>query len=168
MEKNLCRIPQDLFNILGTRLGAKIRVESVSKEQEENFFTLKMISIRAFEITQEMTKHRKKLQQSDNSRYINSEKIIKVLPDIPQIWIDAHIRYLLDVDSLGVVKVRRNITDLFFREFREFGITSFISLFTIVQVIPVKPTWMLLIPIILLALIFSLFLTLISIRSRLN
>ncbi|MFQ5864391.1 MAG: hypothetical protein ACE5IW_04085 [bacterium] len=167
LEKNLTRVPMDAFRLLGTEVGNKIVIESPVKKDKKDEYVLKTFAIKAYELLPDILERREKLEAHDlSARYPDAEEILMVSPDISRIFLDAHGREVLGIDSLDPVKARRDLADLFLKEFREFGIIFFLSLFTIVQVLPIQVTWIMLIPICFCSLIFALFLVLINIKAR--
>lgn len=167
LEKNLSRIPLEAFKLLGTNESYRIVLDSPIKNNK-NKYILKKSSIKAFELSHQIIERRTNLEKEYPDRYPNADKILKIKPDIWPIHLDAHIRDMLILDSLDAVKVRRDLFDLFLNEFREFGIIFFLSLFTIVQILPIKIDWQLLIIIILISLLIAINIILMNIRASLK
>lgn len=167
LEKNLSRIPLEAFKLLGTNESNRIVLESPIKNNK-NKYILKKFDIKAFELSHQIIEMKTNLQKEYPDRYLNADEILKIKPDIWPIHIDRHIRDMLILDSLDAVKVRRDLFDLFLNEVREFGIIFFLSLFTIVQILPIKIDWWLLILIILISLLIAVNIILMNIRARLK
>ncbi|WP_290899382.1 hypothetical protein [Ferroglobus sp.] len=133
IEKNVCRIPVEAFDILGCNPGDTIICEAPVKEKEA-YFKLKKIKLKAYTATKEMIEDREKREESKlNTRYHSAKGILKVSPDIPRIFMDKHARTALGLISdthegklldgeLHPVKVRREILNLVSKEFVSFGI----------------------------------------------
>jgi hypothetical protein len=134
----------------------------------KNKYILKKFDVKAFELSHQIIEMKKDLQNEYPDRYLNADEILKIRPDIWPIHLDRHIREVLILDSLDAVKVRRDLFDLFLNEVREFGIIFFLSLFTIVQILPIKIDWWLLIQIILISLLIAVNIILMNIRARLK
>ncbi|GEM_PF-1554707 len=167
MEKNLCRIPLDAFKLLGCEVGDKVVCESIVLEG--NSHKLKVHGIKAYESSDEMIKRREKLEEANASaRYPSAEKLLNVSPDIPRIFLDAHIREILQVDSLDPIRVRRDLSDLFFKQVREFGIIFLLSVLAAAQILPDEIRQQVLIPMVMASLALAVFLILINIRAKIK
>ena len=167
LEKNLSRIPLEAFKLLGTNESNRIVLESPSNNNKDKY-VLKKFNVKAFELSHQIIERRTNLEKEYPDRYQNAEKILGIRPDIWPIHLDAHGRDMLILDSLDAVKVRRDLSDLFLNEFREFGIIFFLSLFTIVKILPIKIDWWLLILITLLSLLIAVNIILMNIRARIK
>ena len=143
MEKHLVRIHPDAFTLLGIRTGGRIVVETVTPQEVVDTYDVAVASVAAYELTPEISARREELQETDlGARYPDPEGLLGLPEDIWPIYIDAQKRAELGgIGSLHVVKVRRDFWDLFQVEFREFGVVFFVSLFTIVSVLPVSKSW---------------------------
>ena len=166
IEKNLSRIPLEAFKLLGTNESNRIVLESPI--ENNNKYILKKFDIKAFDLSHQIIEMTKKLEQEYPDRYLNADEILKIRPDIWPIHLDMHIRDMLILEPLDAVKVRRDLFDLFLNDVREFGIIFFLSLFTIVQILPIEIDWWLLILIILISLLIAVTIILMNIRARLK
>ena len=166
LEKNLSRIPLEAFKLLGTNESNRIVLESPILNNKK--YILKKFDIKAFELSHQIIEMKPNLQKEYPDRYLNADEILKIRPDIWPIHLDGHIRETLNLNSLDAVKVRRDLYDLFRNEVREFGIIFFLSLFTIVQILPIKIDWCLLILITLISLLIAVSIILMNIKARLK
>jgi len=167
LEKDVCRIPLDAFHLLGTTVGNRVVFENVIPVDGRQSFTLKTFSQKTYELYTELIQERESLEEPDfSARYPSAEALLKISPDIWRVFFDAHSREKLDVSSCDAVKARRHLLDLFLKEIREFGIIFFLSLFTIIQVLPVSITWLVLIPTVTGSTLVALFLVLANIRAK--
>jgi hypothetical protein len=165
MEKNLVRIPLDAFKLLGTDAGNKLMLEFPQKVEGKDEYLLKNLAIKAYELIPEIVERRRKLEEPHiSSRYPDVEQVLGISPDISRAFLDTHTRELLgDAQVLDAIKARRDPVDLFWREFREFGLIFFVSLFAIVSVFQAQGGWLILIS--LGALLIALILVFVRIRS---
>lgn len=178
METDMVRVRPDAFARLGCAVSSKIVIDSVVPDGTR--FVLRRTTLRAYEWTSELEsrriqarldelQHEKEQGRSRNAferRFPDPEKALGVSPDIGGIYMDAFIRSTLGVESLDPVRVRRNLGNAFFREFREFGTVFFISLFGLTQIIPGETTWRESAIVLAIGLIVSLLLTLVNMRAR--
>jgi hypothetical protein len=139
MEKGLARLPSDTIALLGTRGGQRIVVESVEKDASRSAFVIRQLRLRALELPSEILEQRSDPQLAN--RYPNPRVELGIHPDIPAVLIDKHAREALGVEALDPVLIRRDGRSLYLQEFREFGIVFFLSVFTIVSVLPLDPSW---------------------------
>lgn len=140
LEKNLCMIPIDTFKLLGCENGDKIVLDSVIFDK--GYFRLKSIKMKSYAAPNELINERKKSEEPDiEARYVSAEKLLQVSPDIKRIFVDAHIRYTLKVDQIDPLRVRRDLSNLFFKQIREFGIIFFLSLLTGTQLFTIEVSW---------------------------
>ena len=138
IEKNLARIKNDIFKILGIESGNKLVLETPFVEPGKSEYRKRSYSIRSFDLTDEITKERTKLEQEQPERFLNSEKVLQISPDIAPIFLDTYYRSRLGVEQLGIVKVRCDLRDIFLKELLGFGLMFFISSLTIVQIFHIK------------------------------
>lgn len=146
IEKNICRIPSDTFELLGCEEGDRVICESVvddkNRENNLNFYRLREHKIRCYGASKEMIKKRKEMEEGDiSARYPSAEKLLGVIPDIPRIFLDAHARDMLKVNDLEPVRVRRDLFHLFLKQIREFGIIFLLSLLAIRDILPINTAW---------------------------
>ena len=109
-------------------------------------YELRNITVKSYDLTDKIVDARVRYkedgdsmidgEQSFSARYPSATHLIGVEPDIPAIFLDLHEREELGATDLDVVKVRRDLLDLFLKEIREFGIVLFVSLFAIYQIVP--------------------------------
>jgi hypothetical protein len=144
MEKNLARMPPEAFTLLGIESGSRVVLETVAPQEVVPSYHVVATSIPAYELTAEIVDRRRTLEEPRLfARYPCPEALLDLPEDIWPIYLDAETRAALDgIRPLDVVKVRRDFWDLFQREFREFGVLFFISLFTTVSVLPVDKNWL--------------------------
>jgi hypothetical protein len=141
MEKNIVRIPKDSFEIMGTDPESKIILESpVEHPDRPGEFQILTRSIAAHVLTDEILKLRKRLEEEPEIRYRNPPKWFTVIPDIDRIFIDQAGRQLLDIKQLYPIKARRSTVDTFMNIILAIGLFFFISLLSIVSVLPIEST----------------------------
>lgn len=166
MEKNYSRVTLEAIKLLGTTEGNNLILESTIKN-ENNRYILKKSSNKVYELTLQILTRREELEKKLPDRFPNPKDVLKIDPDTWRIFLDAHVRDELQLNSLDAVKVRRDLLSIFVKEFREFGILFFISLFAIVEFLPIEfKAWKLLVLVSITSLIIALFLTLVNIRAR--
>lgn len=166
LEKNLCRIPEDAFIILGCKEGDKIICES--PVFDGNKYILKRFKIKAFSASKEMIKRREKNEKEHPERFPPAKEKLEVDLDIPRIFLDAHARESLSVELLDPLKVRRDLQHLFLKQIREFGIISLLSILAATKVFPLRSSWSTFGLVLLFSLILSLLLVFINIRSEIK
>jgi hypothetical protein len=167
IEKDMVRVRADAFPLLGCSPASRVVLETVVFDHSKGQWRLSRNSVRAYEWTEELSKRRTAAQEPGfNVRYPHPEKTLGVDPDIGGIYMDAYARRRLGVEPLDCVRVRRDMWNAFLREFREFGIVFFISLFGISQVTPVaRMTWAVAGAIMAVALAIAVALTLVKMRA---
>lgn len=174
MEKDIARIPKDAFSLLGTEIGNKVVIENAFRIKDGDKFIIKKLSIKCYELLPEIEKRRKEFEEASfTARFPNAEILLKVSPDISKVFLDAHGRDQLGINANGplldAVRIRRHLVDLFLREFREFGIIFFLSLLTIIQLIPKDNIkWPISVLIFFVSILLSLFVVLMNIRARIK
>lgn len=143
LEKGICRVTEDSFELLATQPGMKIVIESPFWNEEKKRYEFRRKSISALALTDEEVENRKEEWKhiEETKRYVNPKDYIDVEPDIDMIFLDIHARKPLDVDEVDVVKVRRDSWDLFVSELREFGLLFFISNLALVEILPMEKTY---------------------------
>ena len=179
LEKNFMRIPLDAINVLGTKNGRKVVLESLVKNEET--FTIKSISIHAYDLPdsyiekrksiKRKTRHLSRLKNSSDNRYVIPEKVLNIDPDIWQIFLESyHTDKLGDLKNLDSVKARRDILDLFLDEFVNFGLSLLLAFFALNEILPNSISYPLLkgFLVICFSVILSIFLVLIKIRSEIK
>ncbi len=140
VEKNICRVPKDALSLLGTSPGNRIVLVSCIKE-DKGYVTLKSFPIKAFDLDREMQKDRryeekKELEKKWEARYVCPGKLLGVEPDIPQIFLDKHIRAKLGLEPGDPIKARRDFRDLFMNLLLEGGIVLGISAIALTKLLP--------------------------------
>lgn len=163
LEKNICKIPLDVFNVIGCEPGDKVSFKTLIKK--DNYFKIKHYRLKAFEASNDYIKKREELEGDLNSRYYSSKEILKIEQDIHRIFFDADIMEKFDIGFLDPVCIRRSIVDQFFKHFREFGILFFLSLVANFLILPIQMTWLSLLVITIISLVFSLLIIMINIRA---
>jgi len=165
LEKNICRIPLDSFKLLGCEEGDKVVCEC--PVCEEDFYRLKEFTIKCYGASEEMIENRVKMEgEIISARYPSAEKLLKVSPDIPHIFLDAHARETLH--PLDPVRVRRNLFHLFLNQIREFGIIFLLSILAVAYTLPITITWQLLIPIFVISIATAFLLILLNVRAKIK
>lgn len=145
IEKNICRVPLDALRLLGTAEGNRVVLVSCVPQGPGEPYVLRNTSIKAFELTDDMLAARaEQLEAKWNARYVDACALLEIKPDIAGVFLDAHIRDCLKLEQGDAIKVRRDFVDLFKAEAVEVGILFFVSLFAVVQVLPLPPSWSLL------------------------
>ncbi len=169
-EKNLVRVPEDTFDLLGCKNGDTVICEFPAKVNGE--FILKTYKVQGYIATESMIDKREEIENneddSNHSRYLSALKLFGLQPDIPRIFMDYHIREGLQTRELQPISVRRDVKGLFLKQIIEFGIVSMVTLITLVSVLPGDITWKKLILTSLTSLILSIALVLMNIRSTLK
>jgi hypothetical protein len=164
LEKNLCMIPLHAFKLIGCEPGDKVVLESVSFEK--NYFKLRSVKIKAYEAPKHLINKRVEMEEPNiEARYVSATKLLDVSPDIDRIFTDAHIREMLRVNQIDPLRVSRDLSNLFFKQIREFGIIFFLSLLTGTQLFTIKVSWQLFALILLISLTVAFLIILINIRS---
>jgi len=167
LEKNICRIPMDCFKLLGCEEGDKVIYEYPIHEGD--FYRLKEFAIRCFGAYEEMIKSREEMEEENiSARYPSAERLLKVSPDIPRIFLDAHARETLQVEPLCAVRVRRDLSHLFLKQIREFGVILFLSMIASVQILPIKMSWQSLHLIFVVSMAIAFVLILLNIRAKIK
>lgn len=158
MEKELIRIPEDAFGLLGVGVGDRVVMES--PVEIGGRWQLVSYSIPAYPLTEEICIRRDALQKCAlDARYPDASGLLRVQPDIGSAFLDAWARSRLHVDSVHAVRARRDVWNLFLRELREFGIVFGVSLFGLASVLPKLAAGVI-------APLIALLLTVINIRAR--
>jgi len=166
LEKSLCRIPFDSFTLLGCEVGDKIVCESVIFEK--NIYRLKVHKLKAYGASEEIITSRREMEKADIlARFPSAEKLLNVSPDIPPIFSDAHLREILQIDSIDPVRARRDLLDLFFKQVREFGIIFFLSMLAVAEVFP-QISWQLLFLMLPFSVVAAFLLILLNIRAKIR
>jgi hypothetical protein len=170
VEKELIRISEDTFELLGCVSGDNVVCEFPAQQGEE--FVLRSYSVQAYTASANMIEERKRIENDENdpnnTRYLSVLQIFQLEPDIPRIFIDYHIRERLGTEELEPIAVRREIKGLFLKQIMEFGIVLMITLITTVSVIPGEITWRKLTVTSVISLGVSILLVLLNIRSALR
>lgn len=157
IEKNIARTQSVAFEILGIENGGKIVIEGLKYNENKKIFELKSITLTLFELPNDWVPKQNNLETFDIPR------------DILPITLDAKMREDLGIDLLSCVKARRNILKLFIEEFRTSGIITILTLFTILEILPIDlGSWFNLIPNIFYIFVITLLLMIINIRSSLK
>jgi len=165
MEKNICRIPSDSFKLLGCEEGDRVICEYPVRDGD--FYRLRECKIKCYEASEEMIKKREEMEEENiSARYPSAEKLLKVSPDIPRIFLDAHARDELHVEPIDPVRVRRDLSHLFFKQIREFGIISLLSILTFAYSLPIMITWKSLIQISVVSVAIAILLILVNIKAK--
>ena len=165
MEKRLCRITEDSFNLLGCEAGDRIICESFGS-LEENRFKLRFNKIKAYGCSEKMIEYREKNEKSDPTRYPPAQNILGVKHDIPRIFLDQEMRLKLRVDLMDPIRARRDLGNLFFKQLIGFGVIFLLSALAIVEVFITEKTWQSIIIMFSISLIISLLIILLNIRSK--
>ena len=165
MEKNICRIPSDSFKLLGCEEGDRVICEYPVREGD--FYRLRECKIKCYGASEEMIKKREEMEEENiSARYPSAEKLLKVSPDIPRIFLDAHARDELQVEPIDPVRVRRDLFHLFFKQIREFGIILLLSILAVAHIFPIMITWQSLILIFVISVAIAFLLILVNIRAK--
>jgi len=141
MEKSYCRIPSDVFDILGLEPGGRIICEYPHQEKHSTY-NLRHESIKAYELEAEFLQNRMEREKNrmDANRFPSPEKTLGIdpEPDIRRIFLDSDARKALTGDSkvLHAIKVRRDLYDLFKKEFLSFGIVFLLSMVALLEFLP--------------------------------
>ena len=163
MEKNICRIPSDSFKLLGCEEGDRVICEYPVREGD--IYRLRECKIKCYGASEKMIEKREEKEEENiSARYPSAEKLLKVTPDIPRIFLDAHARDELHVEPIDPVRVRRDLFHLFLKQIREFGIILLLSLLTVAYIFPLQS--LILIFVISVAITFLLILT--NIRAKIK
>lgn len=140
MEKDLCRIPGDVFAVLGCEPGDRVVLETAAPDSSSRY-RLRSIAITAYELSERMLADRRSIEQpATEAKYHAAAEILGVTPDLPPIFLDLEARQWLgirDLPGLHAVRVRRDPLALFTKQIRELGIILMISALAAVQVLPV-------------------------------
>jgi len=167
MEKNICRIPSDSFKLLGCEEGDRVICEYPVREGD--FYRLRECKIKCYEASEEMIKKREEMEEENiSARYPSAEKLLKVSPDIPRIFLDAHARDELHVEPIDPVRVRRDLFHLFLKQIREFGIILLLSILAVAHIFPIMITWQSLILIFVISVAIAFLLILVNIKAKIK
>jgi hypothetical protein len=140
MEKNLGRCERSLLEVLSVQPGNRIVIEAWNHSLSSP--SIKRVSVRALGVEEGFLEERAKLETADlEGRFPKASALLGVEPDIKGLYLDSHERAILGVGSLDPVRVRCNVIDLVAREFTEFGLLFFVTLFSLSQILPIKGTW---------------------------
>ena len=165
MEKNICRIPSDSFKLLGCEEGDRVICEYPVRDGD--FYRLRECKIKCYGASEEMIKKREEMEEENiSARYPSAEKLLKVSPDIPRIFLDAHARDELHVEPIDPVRVRRDLFHLFFKQIREFGIILLLSILAVAHIFPIMITWQSLILIFVISVAIAFLLILVNIKAK--
>lgn len=133
IEKNICRVPKDALNLIGTDPDNKVVILSCNKSSsEEKGYQLLRHSIKAFEYDSNLNNQRQKDKYDQtgkgwSARYVNASKLLGVDSDIDEIMLDRHDREKLKVQPGDPVKIRRDFPDLLKRQLLEVGVLLALS-----------------------------------------
>ncbi len=167
IEKNLCRVPLDALRLLGTAEGNRVVLVSCVPQGPGEPYVLRNTSIKAFELSDDMLAARAaQLEAKWSARYVDACALLGIRPDIAGVFLDAHIRDCLKLEQGDAIKVRRDFLDLFKAEAVEVGILFFVSLFAVVQVLPMPPSWSLLAMAFPISVVLSALFLLVRIRAK--
>lgn len=167
IEKDICRVPLDGLRLLGTAEGNRIVLVSCIPQGPGQPYRLHNRSIKAFELSDDMLEARQdKLEANWSARYVDASKLLGINPDIASIFLDAHLRDELGLQQGDAIKVRRDVIDLIRAETVEAGILFFVSLLSVVQILPFDRSWCLLLASIPVALLLSAVFLFVRIRAR--
>ena len=167
MEKNICRIPSDSFKLLGCEEGDRVICEYPVRDGD--FYRLRECKIKCYGASEEMIKKREEMEEENiSARYPSAEKLLKVSPDIPRIFLDAHARDELHVEPIDPVRVRRDLFHLFFKQIREFGIILLLSILAVAHIFPIMITWQSLILIFVISVAIAFLLILVNIKAKIK
>ena len=167
MEKNICRIPSDSFKLLGCEEGDRVICEYPVREGD--FYRLRECKIKCYGASEEMIKKREEMEEENiSARYPSAEKLLKVSPDIPRIFLDAHARDELHVEPIDPVRVRRDLFHLFLKQIREFGIILLLSILAVAHIFPIMITWQSLILIFVISVAIAFLLILVNIKAKIK
>lgn len=166
LETNICRIPLDSFKLLGCEEGDKVVCECPG---ERDPYRLKELTIKCYGVSEKMIENRVKMEEENIlARYPSAEKLLKVSPDIPRIFLDAHARKTLYACPLAPVRVSRNLFHLFLKQIREFGIIFLLSLLAVAYILPIEITWQSIILILVISIATAFLLILLNIRAKIK
>lgn len=167
MEKNICRIPSDSFKLLGCEEGDRVICEYPVRDGD--FYRLRECKIKCYGASEEMIKKREEMEEENiSARYPSAEKLLKVSPDIPRIFLDAHARDELHVEPIDPVRVRRDLFHLFLKQIREFGIILLLSILAVAHIFPIMITWQSLILIFVISVAIAFLLILVNIKAKIK
>lgn len=166
MEKNLCKIPPETFHLLGCDIGDSIVIENM--ELHGSSYSLEVYKIKAYEASENLIENRvikeKKTEDKGfSARYPSATKLLNLSEDIPRIFLDMDARKTLKVDAMESLRVSRDISNLFQKQIREFGIIFFLSILAGAKVFPIELSQL-----IVISILIALSLVLINIRSRIK
>jgi len=162
IEKDLARIPEDCFPIMGLPQGASLVVErAVKRPLDKNGkirgFKLVNYTVRAFAASEEVLARRRVREECEPARYFPSERylyrydffdpaaepgVFEESGDVPPIFADAVFRSFgvsanpgnAPLGSADPVAGRRRLVDVLVREFQDFGVALVIAILPFVQI----------------------------------
>lgn len=142
MEKELARIPVDVFPLLSARPGERIVItHPVRAADREETYTEKQSSLQAYALTVEIVERRRRGESAGlYDRYPDAASLLGVSPDLAPIYLDRQARDDLQARSLEVVRVRRDDANAFLHRIRTFGIALVGASIAIVGVFPIHKT----------------------------
>ncbi|MBU9723271.1 MULTISPECIES: hypothetical protein [Bacillaceae] len=154
----------------------KIYYYKLNKNKDNNKYIFVNKSIKTYTLHDSIIARRKEaykkqdLNEGMNVRFPDPDQLLNVEPDIHPIYMDKHDREQLGVSSLDVVKVKRSLSDLFFKEMRDFGvlfsITFLTTVLTLFQVFPGMSSLIIIAPIV--SIVFSVLMIMLNIRARIK
>ncbi|WP_105618656.1 hypothetical protein [Vallitalea okinawensis] len=169
-EKNIVRIPEDTFDLIGCSNRDTIICEFPAKVKGE--YILKTYKSQGYIASTGMIDERIRVENDEddpnNTRYLSSLKLLGLQPDIPRIFLDYHIREKLNTQELQPIAIRRDVKGLFFKQIIEFGLVLMVTLITLISIVPGEITWGKLVVTSLLASLVSIVLIILKIRSTLK
>ena len=140
IEKNICRLPKDALNLMGTDEGNRIVLVSCVASGKGDY-ALRNFSSKAFDLSAPMAEQRDKETASQGrqdwrARYVPASDLLGVKPDISPIYLDLHARQLLGLEPGDPIKARRSLLDIFKQQLIDVGIMAAISAFAIADILP--------------------------------
>lgn len=125
MEKELCRLPESIFELLGCKPGDRIVVQSAVPAGST--FSLRSLRMTAYEVSQQMMDDRRAHEQDPRTTYDSPEERLGVKPDLPPLFLDLEGRHRLGVRVLQPVYVRRSTWHSLRKQYREAGVLFVLS-----------------------------------------
>jgi hypothetical protein len=139
MEKELTRIPTDVFPLLGASPGQRLVISHPVLHEDRSGYREKKRSLQAHPLTETIVERRRREETPGlYDRYPDATALFGVTPDLAPIYLDEQARGDLgDVRSLEVVRVRRDDLNAFFNDIRTFGLAVVAASVAVAGVFPI-------------------------------